>query len=129
MVALTLFTKFALSNYVLIRYYLSIVKQPKALIPIGLKRNAGIGVLKSKEKEKDTSVGNPKLLGLFEKEEVTPRLVPALSDWKLNRNGGVTGVISGSDTRRDGATVTTSPLTTVPDMNGFVEVTTFSGLR
>ena len=46
------------------------------------------------------------------KKEATPvpRGVPVLSGWRKNRNGSVTGKISGSNNFKDGETVTTSPI-------------------
>ena len=39
-----------------------------------------------------------------------PRGVPLLSNWKVNRDGSITGVISGGRGFDDGAPVTTSPI-------------------
>ena len=90
--------------------------------------NKSIGLGDSRKKnEERLRIGNG--LNLQRKFAVAPRGVPTLSNWKVNRNGKVTGIISGSDTRRDGARITTSPLTTEPDMGGGVVVMTTSGSR
>ena len=40
-----------------------------------------------------------------------PRGVPTLANWKQERDGAITGFISGSPNFRDGARITTSPIT------------------
>lgn len=57
-----------------------------------------------------------------------PRGVPTMSRWKKNRDGSITGLISGSKAFSDGDRVTTSPITKGNVAGGEV-VTTGSGSR
>ena len=41
---------------------------------------------------------------------IAPKGVPTISGWKLNRDGSISGRISGSSNFRDGEQVTTSPI-------------------
>ena len=77
----------------------------------------------------------PKKKALFPKKKapaprakVAPRGVPTMKRWKMNRDGSITGAISGSPNFREGERVTTSMI-----VNGRIEsgevVTTGSGSR
>lgn len=56
-----------------------------------------------------------------------PRGVPILSKWKRNRDGSITGFVSGSNAFRDGESITTSPIET--EVADGKVVTTGSGSR
>lgn len=56
-----------------------------------------------------------------------PRGVPAISNWRQNRDGSISGVIFGSKTFGEGESITTSPITSEP-AEGVVAQTT-SGSR
>jgi hypothetical protein len=51
-----------------------------------------------------------------------PRGVASLSQWRKNRDGSITGIISGSPSFKDGEKITTSPVTSDP-IGGTVIVT------
>lgn len=57
-----------------------------------------------------------------------PRGVPTLSSWKRNRDGSISGNISGSKAFRNGDSITTSPITIEKPTGGTV-VTTISGSK
>jgi len=57
-----------------------------------------------------------------------PKGVPTMSKWRQNRDGSITGLISGSSAFSSGESITTSPITTKePSMS--TVVTTVSGSR
>jgi hypothetical protein len=57
-----------------------------------------------------------------------PRGVPTITKWRKNRDGSVSGIISGSKLFKDGDSITTSPIT-VKDPSGGSVVTSISGSR
>lgn len=59
---------------------------------------------------------------------LAPKGVPTMTKWKQNRDGSVTGLISGSSAFTNGESITTSPITTKEPSAGSV-VTTDSGSR
>jgi hypothetical protein len=61
-------------------------------------------------------------------QKQAPRGVPTMSRWKKNRDGSITGLISGSRAFSDGDRVTTSPITKGTSERGEI-VTTGSGSR
>ena len=63
------------------------------------------------------------------KAATVPKGVPVLSGWRKNRNGSVTGKISGSDNFNDGETVTTSPIGDKYTIEGDSVVQTKSGSK
>lgn len=70
----------------------------------------------------------PKRKAPAPRAKVAPRGVPTMKRWKMNRDGSITGAISGSPNFREGERVTTSMI-----VNGRIEsgevVTTGSGSR
>lgn len=70
----------------------------------------------------------PKKTAPASKPAVAPRGVPTFKSWRKNRDGSVTGIISGSPSFSDGDRVTTSPITKGDISKGQV-VTTGSGSR
>ena len=56
-----------------------------------------------------------------------PRGMAKISNWRQNRDGSVTGFISGSPSFADGERITTTPITT--DAVGDTVVTTVSGSK
>jgi hypothetical protein len=56
-----------------------------------------------------------------------PRGVASLSQWRKNRDGSITGIISGSPSFKDGEKITTSPVTS--DSIGGTVVVTVSGSK
>jgi flagellar biosynthesis GTPase FlhF len=67
-----------------------------------------------------TSKSRPKIVSK------APRGVPTFSNWKSNRDGSITGFISGSSAYDDGKIVTTSPLTTAAAEGALVQTTSGS---
>ena len=75
------------------------------------------------------------LFGFAPKDDVTapkklstaPRGVPTVSNWRQNRDGSITGIISGSSSFSDGEKITTSPIAS--DAIGGTLVSTVSGSR
>jgi hypothetical protein len=95
----------------------------------------GMNDLDQKSAPKEVSVkaspkkkAPPKKKTAAPKAKAAPRGVPTLNRWKMNRDGSVSGKISGSPSFSDGELVTTSMI-----VNGRIEagevVTTGSGSR
>lgn len=74
----------------------------------------------------DDVVSNQKAGVLPRVVSQAPRGVPSLSRWRKNRDGSVTGFISGSRAYSDGESVTTSPITTDAVDGGLVQTTSGS---
>jgi len=55
-----------------------------------------------------------------------PRGVPTLSKWRQNRDGSITGLISGSNAYRNNESITTSPITSKAADNAVVQTTSGS---
>jgi hypothetical protein len=63
----------------------------------------------------------------YEKTSEAPRGIPTINKWRKNRDGSVTGFISGSKAFEDGESITTSPLTSDPSEG--MTVSTISGSK
>merc|ERR1711966_329172 len=98
-------------------------------------------ISKQKEKKVSKPVVPPKRVafGLFGADDgesspqpssakVTPKGVPTLNNWEPNRDGTITGIISGSDNFEEGERVTTSAIAKGKIMANQV-VTTGSGSK
>ena len=72
-------------------------------------------------RQKSTAASTPEVPS--KSVQSAPRGVPALSNWTQNKDGSITGVISGSRAFKDGEKVTTSPITS-DAVSGSVVATT-----
>jgi len=60
------------------------------------------------------------------KKSNAPRGVPTISKWKQNRDGSISGFISGSPSFEEGEAITTSPITSNADSGKVVQTSSGS---
>jgi hypothetical protein len=102
------------------------------------KREEAARAKEAVEKIQQAKPGATISLGLFgfaskdvpsepKKLSIAPRGVATISNWRQNRDGSITGFISGSASFNDGEKITTSPITS--EAIGGTLVSTVSGSR
>jgi len=94
--------------------------KPGATISLGF---FGMG---GQQDDKDKDTGDDK--SVQSAAALAPKGVPTMTKWRQNKDGSVTGLISGSSAFPNGESITTSPITTKDPSTDSV-VTTVSGSR
>jgi len=96
--------------------------KPGATISLGFL--FGFGQQETAETQKESPLPTRQVV---KRVSSAPRGVPTIYNWRQNRNGSITGLISGSKSFQDGESVTTSPITS--DATGGTVVATSSGSK
>jgi len=86
-----------------------------------------LGFLNFGSDDKNEDTGSAKSgKGETQVVEQAPRGVPTITSWRQNRDGSISGKISGSSAYSDGEAVTTSPITSDAVDGGLVKTTSGS---
>lgn len=93
-----------MSGIFLRRYYLQPKEAAKSKGGLGLKNFMPTGTISVSSGFSEFTSGSPK------SNKKAPKGVPSLSGWKENRDGSVSGLISGSPNFNEGERITTSPI-------------------